>query len=415
MADAYTKVIDGVPIGAELTASGSYYVKSATYATEGTININNANTFIKFEPGTILTMNTFGFSLNANNCHLEFGPGCVLTNSSGGRLVLGVVGSGNHIRFKNGCTLANIIIGVTADQTTIDGGGWGTVCESIRVRGDDCVVKHAAWDSKTPGTGLSAIQVSTSTVGRAQILNNKVIDSDEHGIEILDPECLLFGNTIIDADGDGVLISADRCRVNGNSVQVAVAGADINITSDDNVIDANSCNGAIINTGSDQVIVANQVGSIADSSTNSIVQFNNAGTGSCAVTGTFQSAVNNESDILNGTHDGGTAGGETLVLTLTNGSWRNQTMAVLATAFQALLTGNHGEANSWENEKSVILATGTVVRTSATVMTITFVSSAYAITATDEIVTLANLDETVLETESSITPDDVSYTILVGV
>jgi len=105
------------------------------------------------------------------------------------------------------------------------------------------------------------------------------------------------------------------------------------------------------------------------------------------------------------------AGGKTLILTLTAASWRNQAAGTLATAFQALLTGDEGGGQAWEDHKATILASGTVVRTSATVMTITYAAAGSYDIASNDTITLAALDETVLESETSITANDTSYLI----
>jgi len=101
-----------------------------------------------------------------------------------------------------------------------------------------------------------------------------------------------------------------------------------------------------------------------------------------------------------------------LILTLTNAVWQNIPASDFATAFQVLMIGNHSEANDWNNEKSTIIASGAFVRTSDTVLTITLQAAAsYSITTTVELVSLVNIGDTVLASESSLTPDEDIYAI----
>ena len=407
----YDTIVDGTSIDAALGASGTILVKSGTYSSDATITVDQANTLLKIEPGTIINANTGGLVISAANCQIEVGPGCTIdNNASAGAISITISGTDCSLRFKNGCVIGNIDI-TTGERTSLHGGGWGTIIESVVCAGDDCIIKCSAWDSNASTTGLDAISIAGSANGRCQVLYNKVTDSDVDGIGIDDPDCLLLGNIILDAEGIGINVQGLRSRIIGNAVQTAVVGDDISSSSagDNSVIVANHCVGLIdlLAGGEDIVVTGNRAGSISDATTTSTVQFNDLGTASCAVTGTLQSAGALESEIV--------SGGKTLILTLTAASWRNQTAAVLATAFQALLTGDHSEANDWDAEKTTILASGTVVRTSATVMTITLAAAAsFSITTTDEIVTLAVLDETVLESETTITPNDVSYTITEG-
>lgn len=102
-----------------------------------------------------------------------------------------------------------------------------------------------------------------------------------------------------------------------------------------------------------------------------------------AMTGTAISGGVLESQIVTGS--------ETIILTLTNGTW-----AASGTVFNALrqsfidgLVGNHSEAHSWNNDLKAVMAVTTVVRTSNTVVTITTpAAGTYSITSTNEIVTV---------------------------
>ena len=154
--------------------------------------------------------------------------------------------------------------------------------------------------------------------------------------------------------------------------------------------------------GENCVVVANRVfGTIDDNSGTSTVMYNDLGTATCTVTGTLADGCN-ESDIV--------AGGETLILTLANAVWQNPLTDAL---FEALLSGDLAEANSWNNEEGTIMS-GAVARTSDTVVTITLAAAAAYSISGNETVSLANLAGTVLGSEDSITPDVVDYVVTQG-
>ena len=79
-------------------------------------------------------------------------------------------------------------------------------------------------------------------------------------------------------------------------------------------------------------------------------------------------------------------GGETLILTLTNGEWDLLLGGdnALTTALIAGITGDDAGATGWDEEVAILH--GTVVRTSDTVVTITLpASAAYAILVDEDI------------------------------
>ncbi len=83
-------------------------------------------------------------------------------------------------------------------------------------------------------------------------------------------------------------------------------------------------------------------------------------------------------------------GGETIILTLTQGAWNENTTAFNA-ARQAMINGldsAQSEAAGWDAEVKAKEVVGAVVRTSNTIVTITLTASAaYSITA-DETITV---------------------------
>ena len=409
MSNPYDTIVDGTSIDAAMAATGSALIKSGTYSSDATITIDQDNMLVRVEPGATINANTGGIVISGSNCQIEFGPGCTVdNNASAAALSITISGTDNSLIFRNGCTIGNINITSTGDRTYIDGGGLGTVADSVYIAGDDCILQRMSVDSKTPGTGLSGVFVDGGN-GRAQIMYVRVIDSNGHGIALIDFDCLVIGCVVTAADSAGIRADSNRTRVIGNHITASTGdGISVSSAGDNSIISANMVvTGLISNASASEnvVIVANRTSSpIEDDSTTSVVMLNNEGTSSCSVTGTLQSAGATESDIV--------TGGKTLILTLTNSTWRNMPAADLATAFQALLTGDQdGNTSGWDDEKATILASGTVVRTSSTVMTITLAAAATYDIAAGETVALANLDTTVLESGNGITPDDVSYSI----
>jgi hypothetical protein len=84
------------------------------------------------------------------------------------------------------------------------------------------------------------------------------------------------------------------------------------------------------------------------------------------------------------------AGGETIILTLSQGTWNENTTAFNA-ARQAMINGMdsaQAEAAGWDAEVKANEVVGAVVRTSDTVVTITLsAAAAYSVTA-DETITV---------------------------
>ena len=386
--------------------SGTYYIKRGTYTLDSTITFDQNNCRIEFAPGVVINANTGGLVLSGDNIEVIGGPVTIDNSASASALALTVSGADCHLSLRNGSTIGNVSIAATGDRTFIDGGGWGTVIESIYNSGDDCIIQYCTLDSKTSTTGLNAIEVQSGS-GRAQILFNKILDSDGAGIQVSDPDCLVLGNLVMDADGIGIFLNSPRNRVIANNLQSAVSGDDIDASAaaDNSIISGNYCAGKIDNSGDDVVIAFNRAGSIEDDSGTSTVQYNELGTASCAITGT--ATVDNplESEIV--------TGGETLILTLTNASWINP---ITKATIRGLFTGDHSEANDWDNEVGTILADAGIVRTSDTVLTLTFQAAAsYSITSTNEVVSIANIPVSQLTSESTaITPDVTSFTITEG-
>jgi hypothetical protein len=133
-----------------------------------------------------------------------------------------------------------------------------------------------------------------------------------------------------------------------------------------------------------------------------------------AMTGTAITGGVLESEIVTGS--------QTIILTLTNGTW-----AASGTVFNALrqsfidgLVGNHSETHSWNNDLKAVMAVTTVVRTSATVVTITTPAAAtYSITTTNEIVTVTIPNGAVVYSNGTTpsctwTPTPATFTITEG-
>jgi len=97
------------------------------------------------------------------------------------------------------------------------------------------------------------------------------------------------------------------------------------------------------------------------------------------VTGTAISGGVTEAEIVNG--------GETLIFTLTNGTWAATTaFNALRASVLALLRAAESEAHGWNVDVVAAMAVTDVVRTSDTVMTVTLpAAAAYSITADEEV------------------------------
>ena len=111
------------------------------------------------------------------------------------------------------------------------------------------------------------------------------------------------------------------------------------------------------------------------------------------------------------------AGGKTLILTLAFATFRDLSDADFATAFQALLTSDQAEVAGWDAQKGTILGSGAFtggLNAAQTVLTITYVAAGSYATTIAEIITLATLDSTVLQTESALVANDTTYNISTG-
>lgn len=112
-----------------------------------------------------------------------------------------------------------------------------------------------------------------------------------------------------------------------------------------------------------------------------VVPVDAAPTVTCAITGTFQAGGVLESEIV--------TGGETIILTLTDGVWVAAGAAAFDTLRQAIIDGMtaaESEAAGWNVEVRDKEVVGAVARTSNTVVTITLTAAgAYSITADENI------------------------------
>ncbi len=101
-----------------------------------------------------------------------------------------------------------------------------------------------------------------------------------------------------------------------------------------------------------------------------------------AMTGTAIAGGVTEAEIV--------TGGETIILTLSNGQWEANTAAFNA-ARQAMIDGMdsaQAEAAGWDAEVKANEVVGAVVRTSATVVTITLTAAGSYVVTADETITV---------------------------
>ena len=390
----YTEVSDAITDTKRTT-----YVKTGSYST---FTQDQNQSEIIFEPGCTITG---AVTLSGENASIVFGNGIDIQG------VLTITGVGCFVEFENGGDIDGIDIDAASVRSYLNGGGLGTISDGgtsvqgLLLDGDDSIVENISLDTTTGSSGESACDINAD---RSVLSNCKIIDSEEDGITCLGTDNIMIGITMLDADVSSVLVSGPRNILIGSNLAGAVTSVSIGSLGDDSIIYGNICGkGISVNaTGENCVIGGNRVltNAIADSSGTSTVALNDQGTASCAVTGTLQSAGATESEIV--------SGGKTLILTLTNATWRNISTSDFATAFQTLLTGDQdGNTVGWDDVKTTILASGAMARTSDTVFTITLAAAATYNIAAGETITLADLDDTVLESESAITPDDTSYSI----
>jgi len=390
---------------AAMVAGDSCFVRGGQTYSESP-DINKA-VHVQCGPQTVFT----ALTVSATKASVLVGNGSTLG-------VLTISGPDNWIKMRNGVLTSGVVITGTGDRPFIDGGGWGSEGDggtaragiNIQAGADDAIIQNFLADTDTGGTGEAAIDVAAA---RCTLRLVQVRDSEEAGVDLAAgaDDCLLEGVEVLGADAEGFLINGLRTRIIApHALAYATAGLSLGATGDDSVaiggvFEASQGAGAEVivdDLAENCVVVANRVfGTISDASATSTIAFNDLGTATCTVTGTWQAAAALESEIV--------AGGKTLILTLANAVWINPVPA--GSVWRALFDSAQAEAAGWDARESVILADAAFVRTSDTVVTITLQADAgYAITA-NETITLSNLDSTVLASEDTITPNDVSFAI----
>lgn len=395
---------DYTGIDAAFVAPGTFLIKGGLYAGDDTITLDQSGSHLRIEPSTIRA-NSGGLVLSASNCYLEILPGFVLENESAAdALALTISGDNNLIRCKGRANIGNI--NVSGDGNKIYGGGHGTLISSLYCSGDNLIVRHCRFNSKTAATGRDAVRISGGN-GHAKILFCLFEDSDEDAVALHDPDCMVKGCNFYDADGVGIDLHAARAQIIANWLNWTFSPTiRANAGAHDSLIQANvvSVLLQLLSGADDLVVVGNTAFDISDASGTSTVESNELGNATCAITGTVITDSPLESEIL--------AGGEDLYLTLSTSTWRNP---IDKSILRGLFTGDHAEANSWNNEVGTIMADGQITRVSDKVVRINFAASSYAITTTDEVVSIADIPASLLVSESNaITPDNTSFTITEG-
>jgi len=173
----------------------------------------------------------------------------------------------------------------SADQLFIDGGGWDTISDNTNststsaismIANDDVVIRNISANSPTgAGGGQEAIELTGT---RGCVVNCKVVDSDNNGIEIA-TQGLVSGCIVLGADADGIrptganvriiasqtiatgddgcdVNSQDDCIVYANVFQSAT-GSSIEVSGDNNIAVGNRLDGAPADTGTSNTIAAN--------------------------------------------------------------------------------------------------------------------------------------------------------------
>lgn len=216
--------------------SGAYsmYVKAESYA-GFTVSTNNVR--IEIEPGATFTS---GITLSGNNIEVLFGNGCDIQG------VLTMSGDNVCVECENGCDFDGLIM--SGASPYFDGGGKGTLVDggtartAVVMSGNDGIFKHSACQT-TAGTGnaFHGIAISAS---RCRVEYNKVVDSDDNGIDVSSSgnNAIIIFNDVLGADANGIDLDAVECVVMGNYVVDADTSAiQVNATADDCTIVANIC------------------------------------------------------------------------------------------------------------------------------------------------------------------------------
>lgn len=388
-----------------LAAGDSIYVKTGTYA--GAVDVSKA-VHVHIEPGTTFSST---FDISANKASVLHGNGGTVSG------LYTISGDDCWMKARNG--LDTVGMTVTGDRFFHDGGGWGTLHDGGTARialvlssgaPNDFIIQNCRFETTTGVSGSQAVNIGGAT-SRGTMRLVQIVDSEQDGVNIQgnSDDILFEGVEVVGADAIGISWNGQRGRIIGNHIKATGSiGLAFPSSADNCVVVGTVIESAggdeidIDSTGANFVIVANRVfGTIDDNSGTSIVQYNDLGTITCTVTGTWQSASITETDVVNG--------GATLILTLANGVWQNISMTNALWA--PFFSGSLSEANDWDAEESTILADAAIVRTSDTVVTITLQAAANYDIDANETVTLTDLDGTVLASDSTVTPDDTSFLI----
>lgn len=362
-------------------AAYSLLVRTGTYV--GFTVATNEN-YIYVGPGTIVTS---AIVISGNDNTLVFAPGCDIQ----GLITLGA-GTNNHLHFQNACDCDGILL--SGNYSYVNGGGWdtlsdgGAAVDAIQITGTDCIIENIATQTTAGGgNNLDGVSIEAS---RNSLKKVKVVNSDSQGIFVLGAGSVVEGCIIMNSDGVAIVIGGGRTKAIGNlvvasgSIGLSISSSGDNSVAMGNVIQA--CTGVEVDVHANAencVVVANRVfGTINDDSLTSMVKDNELGTASAAITGTCADPTCNESDIV--------AGGETIIITLTNAVWVNPLTGGEAGEVRDDITDGivsaQSEGAGWNARRAVIMPVGSVIRTSDTVVTVTLVADgAYAITANETI------------------------------
>ena len=268
----------------------SVWVKGGTY-TAGLTADSNGNAWY-FEPGTDVDA---AMTFSGDNIYVNFMNNCNLD------ALLTLSGDNICVEVENGLTGDGLVMSGAAGY--FDGGGWGSLMDGgatiapLTVPGSDCIIKNGAFQNTSAGGSAdSAIDI---TGDRNQFIYLKIVDADDRGIHSVAgaDDCLFLGCYIVDADSNAMFIDGFRSRIIGNYIAGAGGTEAIRMrpSADNsvcaaNIIMAGATTSIDLNAGTENcVVVANRGdGNINDLSATSVVQHNNLGTASAAISGTAE-------------------------------------------------------------------------------------------------------------------------------
>ena len=197
-----------------MTGSDTMYIQCGSYTESVTFDQDNIE--VIFAAGTTVT-GTLTFT--GDNVCVLMGPSCTVTG------LITVSGTGTSIICENGCSFGPISVSATAVGFLFDGGGWGTVIDSLLdavnhafvvIDGASYVTLMNCTVQNTPGGGAKSAVVNNAEYGN--IINVKIGDTDNFAI-FTDKYALVLGCLVVGSDNHSIYNGDINSRFIGNQVE----------------------------------------------------------------------------------------------------------------------------------------------------------------------------------------------------